>query len=99
MADDICTAIVSYEVHGEDCDKFLNAWRKANTHVQAQPGHVSTTLHQSASANPDFRFVNVSCWESADDFRAATQSEAFREASAQLEAYPIHAAVYDTVEI
>jgi len=99
MADDTCTAIVSYEVHGEDCDKFLNAWKKANAHVQAQPGHVSTTLHQSASANPDFRFVNVSCWDSADDFRAATQSEAFREASAQLEAYPIHAAVYDTVEI
>jgi len=62
------------------------------------PGHVSTTLHQSASANPDFRFVNVSCWDSADDFRAATQSEAFREASAQLEAHPIHAAVYDTIE-
>jgi len=98
MAGDTCTTIVAYEVNGEDCDKFLNAWKEADAHLQKQKGHVSTTLHKSASANPDFRFVNVSCWDSADDFRAATQSEEFREASAKLEAYPVHASVYEVVE-
>lgn len=97
MAEDACTAIVAYEVNGEDCDKFLNAWKEANDHLQNQQGHISTTLHQSASANPDFRFVNVSCWDSAEAFRSATQSEDFREASAKLEAYPIHASVYEVV--
>ncbi|MGI9080382.1 MAG: antibiotic biosynthesis monooxygenase family protein [Acidimicrobiales bacterium] len=98
MAEDSCTTIVAYEVNGEDCDKFLNAWKEANDYLKNQKGHTSTTLHQSASANPDFRFVNVSCWDSAEAFRLATQSEDFREASAKLEAYPIHASVYEVVE-
>jgi len=98
MAATTCTAIVAYEVNGEDADKFMNAWKKAQAYLKKQKGHVSTTLHQSASANPDFRFVNVATWASADAFRSATQSSAFREASGLLEAYPIHAAVYDVVK-
>lgn len=97
MADEQCTAIVAYEVGAEDVDKFLNAWGKANDHLKEQGGYVDTALHQAASANPDFRFVNISHWTSADAFRAATQSVAFKEASGSLEAYPIHAAVYDVV--
>ncbi len=97
MADEGCTAIIAYEVAAEDTDKFMNAWNKAQEFVQAQDGHVSTTLHQSASANPDFRFVNVSRWASADAFRNATQSDGFRHASGSLEAYPIHASVYEVV--
>jgi heme-degrading monooxygenase HmoA len=49
------------------------------------------------SANPDFRFVNIARWKSEDDFRTATQSNQFREASGALEAYPIHASVYEVV--
>ncbi len=92
-----CTAIVVYEVMAEDAEKFLAAWEQANDHLKEQPGFVSTALHRASSANPDFRFVNVGCWESDDAFRAATQGEAFREASGRLEAYPIHAAVYEVI--
>lgn len=98
MATDGCTAIIAYEVNGEDADKFLNAWKTAQVYLKKQKGHLSTTLHRSASANPDFRFVNVSAWASADAFRSATQSSAFREASSRLEAYPVHASVYDIVK-
>jgi heme oxygenase (mycobilin-producing) len=94
-----CTAIVAYEVTAEDRDKFLNAWKKADEYLRQQPGYISSSLHEAASANPDFRFVNVGCWASADDFRKATQSIGFREASGSLEAYPIHAAAYEVVEI
>lgn len=95
---DPCAAIVAYEVHAEDRDKFLNAWRDANNHLKQQPGHISTELHEAVSANPDFRFVNVACWESADHFRAATQSAHFKEVAGRLEAYPIHAACYEVVK-
>lgn len=97
MAHDQCTAIVVYEVMAEDTDKFLTAWQQADDHLKEQPGYVSTALHQACSASPDFRFVNVGCWESADAFRAATQDEAFRQASGRLEAYPIHASVYEVI--
>ena len=97
MAEEPCTAIVAYEVSAEDSDRFLESWERANEFLKEQPGLRSTTLHKAASANPDFRFVNVSCWESADAFRAATQSQGFRDAAGRLEAFPIHASVYEVV--
>lgn len=97
MADDQCTAIVAYEVRAEDIGKFLNAWEKANDFLKVQAGYISSELHEAASANPDFRFVNIGRWQCADDFRVATQSTRFREASGLLDAYPIHAAVYGVV--
>ena len=90
-----CTAIVAYEVMNEDRDKFLEAWKRANDYLKEQPGYLRSELHQAVSANPDFRYVNIGCWETADDFRAATQSNGFREASGSLEAYPIHASAYE----
>ncbi len=92
-----CTAIVAYEVHAEDIDKFLNAWDQAHSYLKEQPGFISNALHQAVSANPHFRFVNIARWDSADSFRAATLSSAFSEASGPLAPYPIHASVYDVV--
>lgn len=92
-----CTVIVSYEVAHEDADRFLDSWEKANEFLREQPGFVSTALHRAVSANPDFRFVNVSCWESDDAFRAATQSQDFRDASGRLSPFPIHASAYEIV--
>lgn len=97
MADGECTAIIAYEVMSEDRQRFLEAWERANSYLSGQAGYVSSTLHQAVSANPDFRFVNIARWSSADDFRAATQSTGFREASGSLEAYPIHASAYEVV--
>ena len=97
MAEDECIGIVAYEVMNEDRERFLNAWNKANDFLKEQPGYVGTALHEAASANPHFRFVNVARWRNADDFRAATQSNGFQEASGALGAYPIHAAVYEVV--
>jgi len=97
MADEECTAIVAYEVLNEDRSKFLEAWEKADEYLKGQPGYLRSELHQAVSANPDFRYVNIGCWKSADDFRAATQSNGFREASGSLEAYPIHASAYEVV--
>jgi len=92
-----CTAIVSYKVHYDDVENFMNAYDRANDYLKAQPGHVSTTLHRAMSANAPFRFVNVAKWKTVDDFRKATQSNEYQEASGWLGAYPVYAAAYDTV--
>jgi heme-degrading monooxygenase HmoA len=97
MAEKQCTAIVAYEVAHEDSERFLDSWEKANAFLKEQPGFVSTALHRAESAHPDFRFVNISCWESADAFRAATQNQGFREAAGRLEAFPVHASAYDLI--
>ena len=92
-----CTAIVSYKVRDEDVDNFLNAWDRANDFLKKQPGHVSTTLHRAMSSSPPFRFVNVAKWKTVEDFRKATQSTGYQEASGWLRAYPVYASVYDAV--
>lgn len=99
LADSPCTAIVAYEVDAADSDLFLEAWRRANAHLGGQPGLVSSTLHQAASAAPRFRFVNVADWETGDAFRAATQSQGFQVASGDLAAYSVSAAVYQKVDV
>jgi heme-degrading monooxygenase HmoA len=97
MAESQCTAIVAYEVSAEDSERFLDSWERANAFLKEQPGLMSTALHRAESANPDFRFVNVSCWESADAFRSATQSQGFRDASGRLDAFTMHASVYEVI--
>ncbi len=97
MAERQVTAIVAYEVNYEDRERFLDSWEKANEFLRKQPGFVSTALHEAVSANPDFRFVNISCWEDDDAFRRATQSQDFREASGRLAPFPIHASAYEVV--
>ena len=98
MAHEQCTVIVAYEVAHEDCQRFMDSWEKANAALKEQPGFVSTALHKAVSANPDFRFVNISCWESDDAFRAATCSPAFQEASARLSPFPVHGSAYEVVK-
>jgi heme-degrading monooxygenase HmoA len=97
MAQDECTVIVAYEVAHEDCDRFMDSWEKANRFLRDRPGFVGTALHRAVSANPDFRFVNVSKWESEDAFRDAIQRQEFREISGRLGAFRIHASAYEVV--
>ena len=97
MAEGQCTAIVAYEVGAEDSERFLDSWKIANDYLKEQPGFISTTLHRAVSANPDFRFVNVSKWEDADAFRTATQRHEFQEISGRLAPFPIHASAYEIV--
>ena len=98
MAEGKCTVIVAYEVKNEDAERFLDSWERANKFLKGQEGFVSNNLHRAVSANPDFRFVNVSSWETEDAFRKATQSSGFQEASGRLAPFPVHAAVYETVK-
>ena len=97
MADEPSTVIIAYEVAHEDSERFLASWEKTNEALKEQPGFLSTALHQAVSANPDFRFVNVSCWESADAFRAATCSQEFQSASARLQPFSLHASAYEVI--
>jgi hypothetical protein len=43
------------------------------------------------------QFVNIARWRTAEDFRAATQSLEFREATAGLAGYQSHPALYRVV--
>src|SRR5207253_8625079 len=66
--------INAFEVPPGDAENFIAAWEKTRDYLQTQPGYVDTALHQAARPDVEFQFVNIARWQTADDFRAATQS-------------------------
>ena len=91
------TLINSFEVPSPDAEDFIVAWEKTRDYLQAQPGYVSTALHQAVAPNAEFQFVNIARWQTAADFMTAIQGPGFREAAAGLAGYPAHPALYEVV--
>jgi heme-degrading monooxygenase HmoA len=89
--------INAFEVPGEETDQFVTAWEKTRDYLATQPAYLDTALHQSVMAGADFQFVNIGRWQSAEDFRAATQSPGFRESAAGLAGYRPHPGLYRVV--
>jgi heme oxygenase (mycobilin-producing) len=89
--------INAFEVPAGDTENFVAAWEKTRDYLQTQPGYVDTALHQAATPDAEFQFVNIARWRTADDFMAATQSPGFRESAAGLADYRPHPALYRIV--
>ena len=91
------TLINAFEVPSDKEDEIPPRLGDARDYLQTQPGYVDTALHQAVTPDADFRFVNVGRWQSADDFRAATQSDGFRQAEAGLANFRPHPGLYRVV--
>jgi heme oxygenase (mycobilin-producing) len=89
------TLINPFEVPAGEDEHFIAGWELANAHLSQQPGYLSTSLHRSVGPDPDFRFVNVARWASAEAFAAAITDPAF-PAAAQVP-YPAHPALYTAI--
>jgi heme oxygenase (mycobilin-producing) len=89
--------INAFEVPDGEADQFITAWEKSRDFMQAQPGYVDTALHQAVAPGAGFQFVNVARWQTADAFRAASQSPGFRESAAGLAGYRPHPGLYRVV--
>ena len=94
---ELMVLINAFEVPAEEAGQFIAAWEKTRDYLQSQPGYVDTALHQAVTPGADFPFVNVARWESAEAFRAATQSPGFRESAAGLAGYRPHPALHRIV--
>jgi heme-degrading monooxygenase HmoA len=89
--------INAFEVPDEQADQFIAAWEMTRDYLAAQPGYVDTALHRAVTPGADFQFVNIGRWQSAEDFKAATQSPGFRESAAGLAGYRPHPGLYRVV--
>jgi heme oxygenase (mycobilin-producing) len=89
------TLINPFEVSAGEAEQFIAGWERANAHLSKQPGYLSTSLHRSVGLDPDFRFVNVARWASAEAFTAAITDPGF-QAAAQVP-YPAHPALYTAI--
>lgn len=65
------TLINVFEVPAGALDASIRSWEVARDFLQAQPGYLSTRLHQSLAPDARFQLVNVAQWESAEAFQAA----------------------------
>ena len=46
-------------------------WEQARAFLAAQPGYISTQLHQAVSPDAHYLLINVANWESIETFQAA----------------------------
>jgi len=65
-------------------DAFVKGWQAAADHLRRQEGFISTALHRSLAPDARFGFVNVAVWSSAEAFRAAVGTPAFRAIAAEI---------------
>ncbi len=86
--------ISAFEVPSSEDQSFLAGWERAHDFLLGQPGYRSSQLHKSMETSADFRYVNVSVWDSEEAFRAATSRLEFHDISME---YPLHSSVYEVV--
>jgi heme-degrading monooxygenase HmoA len=89
--------INAFEVPPEDAENFIAAWERTRDYLQTQPGYVETALHQAATPDAEFQFVNIARWQTADDFMSAIRSPGFLESAAGMSGYRPHPALYRVV--
>ena len=68
-------------------EALVAAWKHDADFMKAQPGYISTQLHQGIAGSSTF--INYAVWESVDSFRAAFTNPEFQS---RIEAYPESAA-------
>ena len=55
----------------EALDETIAMWEQARAFLAAQPGYISTKLHQAVSPEARYLLINVANWESIETFQAA----------------------------
>ena len=86
--------INAFEVPSGEDQSFLAGWERTHDFLLGQPGYRSSQLHKSTQSSADFRYVNVSVWDSEEAFRAATSRHEFHDLSME---YPLHSSLYEVV--
>ncbi|MCP2343195.1 antibiotic biosynthesis monooxygenase family protein [Actinomadura rupiterrae] len=100
--DDGVTFINVIEIPTEQVEAFVEGWRRRADLMSAMPGFRGYRLHRALSGESRFQLVNVSYWDSAEAFRAATANPRFQEGIRALEAdarlqVTAHPALYQVV--
>ncbi|MGJ7511222.1 antibiotic biosynthesis monooxygenase family protein [Variovorax sp. GT1P44] len=72
-----------FQVAKEDIPALLKAWETDANWMKAQPGYISTQMHQGIGGSTVF--INYALWESVAHFRAAFSDPKFKQA---LDHYP-----------
>jgi heme-degrading monooxygenase HmoA len=67
-----------FQVAKEDIPALLKAWEADANWMKAQPGYISTQLHQGIAGSTVF--LNYALWESVAHFRAAFTHPEFKQA-------------------
>jgi len=91
------TVINSIEVPQGKMEQILGSLGKFSDYFSQQAGYVSSTLHQSANPDAKFPLVNISKWESIEQFQTALSSDDFYKLAGTIEEFTSYPEVYQTL--
>lgn len=61
-----------FEIPDGKRTESIAAWEAARDFLSAEPGYISTTLHEALEPDARFALINIAVWESTEAFEAAT---------------------------
>jgi heme-degrading monooxygenase HmoA len=93
------TLVNSFVVDPGRDEAFMALWTEASRYFRSQPGFVSLRFHRALSPDADYRYVNVACWATLEDFQAAHATDEFRRVVGQdaWREFPSNPALYEVV--
>lgn len=91
------TLINAFEVPDRQLEETIEAWEAARDFLSAEPGYVSTALHQAITPDARFQLVNIAIWESPEAFAAATARMRELEIMPPIGGLRYHPALYTVI--
>ena len=91
------TLINAFEVPEGQLDETIEAWEAARDFLSAEPGYVSTALHQAMKPDATFQLINVAIWESPEAFMAATARMRELKIMPPIDGLRYHPALYTVI--
>lgn len=89
--------INSFEVPTGKTEETIKMWEKARDFLKAEPGYISTELHQATTPGARFRLVNVAKWESVEAYAAASKKMKTQAGLPRIEGLSINPALYTVI--
>lgn len=91
------TVINSIEVPQGKSEQVLESLNQFSDYFGQQAGYISSTLQQSLNPEAQFGLVNISKWESIEQFQAALSSDDFTKLVETIEGFTSYPEVYQTL--
>ncbi len=89
--------ISAFEVPRDRIDQVIELWTRYAQLLTKQQGFVSSRLHRSTEPGSRFPLVNVSEWNSEQDYHNAVEQMIAELGMPNIPGLRVHPAIYETV--
>ena len=92
----VITVINSIEVPQGKEQEILDKLKLFSDYFSQQKGYIKSELHKAIDPNSTYPLVNISIWQSSEDFETALNQESFKQVAKKAGDFTSHPRIYQT---